>query len=107
MTVCSTESSEDGQSVRAADCLPAQPDIPNLLEEVRQWASTTPHLQQVHITGYPHITARLLILARLPPETPWKMLTAQLGLSIGTLSSFYHRQCMPLLRNFGESQGYF
>ncbi|MEL6604939.1 MAG: sigma-70 family RNA polymerase sigma factor [Cyanobacteria bacterium J06614_10] len=88
------------------DRLAARPDIPPLLEEVHHWAITTPQLLDIHIKAYPNITAQQLILARLPPEVPWKVLTADLNVPLGTLSSFYQRQCMPLLREFGRSQGY-
>jgi hypothetical protein len=33
-------------------------------------------------------------------------LSEEFGLSIGTLSSFYKRQCLPRLRKFAEEQGY-
>ncbi|PSN13993.1 hypothetical protein C7271_22050 [filamentous cyanobacterium CCP5] len=99
--------------VEAADLdpisrLPARPDIPPLLEEVKAWAEgpEEPRLTDNHITGHPHITCQQLILRRLPPESPWKELAAEWGVSVGTLSSFYQRQCLPLLREFGQSRGY-
>ncbi|MBT9313666.1 sigma-70 family RNA polymerase sigma factor [Leptothoe kymatousa] len=88
------------------DRLEAQPDIPPILDEVQQWAATDPRLEKIHIKGRPEITGRLLILKRLPPEVPWKDLSAELNISIGTLASFYQRQCMPILREFGQQQGY-
>ena len=90
------------------DRIPAQPDVPPLLEEVRAWAERgdDARLTRTHIANHTHITCQLLILKRLPPETPWKDLAAELQVSIGTLSSFYQRQCLPLLREFGRSQGY-
>jgi hypothetical protein len=88
--------------------LPARPDVPPLLEEVRAWAEQggDSRLTRTHIANHHQITCQLLILKRLPPETPWKDLAAELHVSIGTLSSFYQRQCLPLLREFGQSQGY-
>lgn len=88
------------------DGLAAKPDIPPLLQEVEQWAKTAPHLEQAHVFNQPHITARLLILERLPPETPWKVLSARLNVPMGTLSSFYQRQYLRFLREFGRAQGY-
>lgn len=90
----------------AVDYLVASPDIPPLLQEVEQWAKTARHLEQVHIVNNPHITARLLILERLPPETPWRVLSDKFSVPIGTLSSFYQRQCLTCLREFGRTQGY-
>lgn len=79
-----------------------------LLDEVKRWVETDPagELRRIHITNHPEVTAQALILRRLPPETSWKTLAAELNLSISTLSSFYQRQCLPRLRKFGESEGY-
>ncbi len=88
--------------------LPADPDVPPLLEEVRAWVEADPEgeLSRTYITNHPEVTAKILILRRLPPEASWKNLAAELGLSVSTLSSFYQRQCLPRLRKFGESEGY-
>lgn len=88
--------------------LPANPDIPSLLEEVRQWVETDPQgeLSSIQITNHPAITAQVLILRRLPPEASWKDLSEEFNVSISTLSSFYQRQCLPRLRKFGETEGY-
>ncbi|MBE9077569.1 sigma-70 family RNA polymerase sigma factor [Romeria aff. gracilis LEGE 07310] len=102
----SPRASADGQPLDPVDMLPARPDVPPLLENVRAWAESDHQLTCIHLTDHPHITCQLLILKRLPPETPWKVLATELGVPIGTLSSFYQRQCLPLLREFGKSQGY-
>ncbi|MEQ9235825.1 sigma-70 family RNA polymerase sigma factor [Coleofasciculus sp. E2-BRE-01] len=84
------------------------PDIPPLLEETRQWAESDPDgdLSSSHIRGRPDITCQVLILRRLPPETEWRKLEAEFNCRISTLATFYQRHCVPLLRKFGESQGY-
>lgn len=88
--------------------IPAEPDIPPLLEQVKQWVEADPNgeLSRIHIINSSDVTAQVLILRRLPPETSWKDLAAEYNLSISTLSSFYQRQCLPRLRKFGESEGY-
>lgn len=88
--------------------LVAAAEIPPILDQVQTWAETdaTGQLRSLHIEGHPDVTAQHLILRRLPPETPWKTLSAEWGLGISTLSSFYQRKCLPLLRNFGQSEGY-
>lgn len=98
-----------GDPIDPIDRLPAPPDVPPLLAQVRAWANADADgtLAGLHITDHPEVTAQALILKRLPPETPWKALAAEYGISIGTLSSFYQRQCLPQLRAFGQSQGYF
>lgn len=104
----STSSEPDGKPLAPIDSLPAPPDIPPLLAEVQAWAEADADgvLACTHIKGQPQITCQLLILKRLPPETPWKELAAQLEVSVSTLSSFYQRQCIPLLKEFGRVQGY-
>jgi len=88
--------------------LAAEPDVPPILESVKAWveADTSGELRRTQIEGRPAITAQVLILRRLPPETSWKELAIEFGLSVSTLSSFYQRQCLPRLRKFGESEGY-
>ena len=88
--------------------LPAKPDIPPILEEIETWAlADTEHkLGKICLENHPHITSQVLILRRLPPETPWEKLAQEYGVSAGTLSSFYQRKCKPLLREFSKSQGY-
>lgn len=108
-TVSNTVRGKDGDgSLDRIDSLPASPDIPPLLEQVRAWAKKDADgsLRKAHISKHPTVTAQLLILERLPPETSWKALSAEHGISIGTLSSFYQRQCLTRLRAFGQSQGY-
>jgi hypothetical protein len=101
-------SADLNQTVNPIENLAANPDVPTLLEEVRNWVETDPEgeLRQAHITNRPDITCQVLILRRLPPETSWKTLATEFNLSISTLSSFYQRQCLPRLRKFGESEGY-
>ncbi|MEQ9549186.1 MAG: sigma-70 family RNA polymerase sigma factor [Coleofasciculus sp. G3-WIS-01] len=88
--------------------IPASPDIPPILEETREWAQADSdgELRRIHIKGHPEITCQVLILRRLPPETPWNTLAQEFGVSVSTLNAFYRRKCMPRLRKFGESQGY-
>jgi hypothetical protein len=103
-----SRSGEMGDVLDPIDSLPANPDIPPILAEVQAWveADATGELASLHIKGYPQITCQLLILRRLPPESSWKDLAEEFGAPIPTLSAFYQRQCLPRLRNFGESAGY-
>jgi len=101
-------SSDTNHTIDPIENLVAEPDVPLLLEEVRKWVETDPdgELSRIHITNHPEVTAKVLILRRLPPEDSWKSIAAEFNVSIPTLSSFYQRQCLPRLRNFGESEGY-
>jgi hypothetical protein len=99
---------QNNQIIDPVANLPANPHVPPLLEEIEAWVLQDPEyiLRQTHLDKHPEITCQLLILKRLPPETPWKTLAEQYGISAGTLSSFYQRKCKPLLRDFSKSQGY-
>lgn len=100
--------SSEADEIDPIDKLEADPDVPLLLEQVKNWVESDPEgeLRSTHLTNRPDITCQLLILRRLPPEASWKSLAAEYNLSISTLSSFYQRQCLPRLRKFGESEGY-
>ncbi|MGC9525725.1 MAG: sigma-70 family RNA polymerase sigma factor [Limnospira sp.] len=90
------------------ETIPSPPDIRPMLEKTRQWAETDPtgELRRTHIRGRPDVNCQFLILRRLPPETSWEAIAAQVGLPFTTLSSFYHRNCVPHLRKFAEMEGY-
>lgn len=99
----------DGQPpIDKIDTITAPDDIPPILEEIRAWAESDPDgdLRGTHIKGKPEINCQFLILHRLPPETSWEDLAAEVDSKVSTLSAFYQRQCMPRLRKFGQSEGY-
>lgn len=79
----------------------------DLLEQVIHWAETDADgmLCQTHLTGRPDITCQTILLLRLPPETPWKEISARFNEKIPTLAAFYQRQCLPRLRKFGQAEG--
>lgn len=106
----SAASDRDGNGpLDPIDRLAAPPDIPPWLEQVRAWAEQDEdgQLQSMHVGKHEHVTAQLLILRRLPPETPWKTLSNEYNISVGTLSSFYQRKCLTQLRAYGKAQGFF
>jgi hypothetical protein len=105
-TTVSAFNSSENDLIDPIDRLPAPPDIPPWLAQIRNWAEENAELDQIHISKHPQVTAKVLILRRLPPETPWKVLSAEYGISVGTLSSFYQRQCLSKLRDYGKAQGY-
>lgn len=90
------------------DNLEAKPTFSSLLEEIKKWAETDRQkkLRRLHIQDRPEINCQVLILRRLPPPTSWKVLAEEFKISPKTLSSFYQRQCLPLLREFGYLEGY-
>ena len=96
------------ETIDIVDNLAAKPDIPPILEHTLQWVKrdTSRELRSIHIQDHPEITCQKLILRRLPPETSWKALSEEFGVSVSTLSNFYQRECMTRLRNFAKSEGY-
>ncbi|OKH25965.1 hypothetical protein NIES593_02445 [Hydrococcus rivularis NIES-593] len=76
----------------------------SLLKEIKEWLEENrERLSQIHVDKHPDINCYVLILRRLPPETAWKILANEFGVSIPTLSSFYQRKCLPKLQDFGKS----
>lgn len=86
----------------------SRPEVPPILEETKAWVKEDRQglLRSLHLKNNPDITAQYLILKRLPPETSWQDLSNELRVSISTLSSFYRRNCLPSLREFGKHRGY-
>jgi hypothetical protein len=89
--------------------LPASPDIPPILEETYEWVQTDPdgELASTHVKGRPDVTCQILILRRLPPETPWKTIALEFSLPPSTAPNFYKHECLPRLRKFAVLQGYY
>ena len=79
-----------------------------ILEETKKWVMADPEgeLSTVHIKERPDVTCQILILRRLPPETPWKNIALEFNLPPSTAPNFYKRECLPRLRNFAKNQGY-
>ncbi|PZO37160.1 MAG: hypothetical protein DCF19_19345 [Pseudanabaena frigida] len=103
-----SEEKEDsnGAAIDTIERIVAPPQAPNLLELVRQWAEAdrTKNLRRTYIRDRADVNAQVLILKRLPPETSWQVLSQEFVLPVSTLSSFYQRKCIPLLKEFHEQQ---
>ncbi|MDX2229544.1 MAG: hypothetical protein NW220_07895 [Leptolyngbyaceae cyanobacterium bins.349] len=97
-------------------CSKVIPDLPSrhygslqILDRIVNWVKTDPNgtLRQIHISQHPEVNAQTMILLRLPmQEMSWKAIAAKFGLPIPTLSAFYQRKCVPLLREFGQMEGW-
>ncbi|NES00541.1 MAG: sigma-70 family RNA polymerase sigma factor [Symploca sp. SIO1B1] len=102
------------QTIDPVENLPASPDIEPILEiweNTRTWVETDPKgiLKNTLFRKRSDINAQVLLLRRLPPDTPWKNIAAEFQLTPAEakdLPKFYNRKCLPLLRKFGRSQGY-
>lgn len=72
----------------AVEETPSEADwLRNLLEE-----DPEDRFKSVAIQGHPEVTFQVLALARGVEDQSWKQLSTELGISMQTLSSFYHRQ---------------
>lgn len=100
--------SETGELLDPLDTVAAKPETPSIIDAIRAWAEAdeTGELRNTHVKGHPAANCQVLILRRLPPETKWKDLAEEFGLSTPTLSGFYEKQCRPRLRQFCELEGY-
>lgn len=100
--------SESDEPLDPVENLPGREE-PRMLEEILEWVEKDPggELRRTHIRNHREITCQVLIRRRLPPRTPWEKLAKEFNVPVGTLSSFYQRECFPRLLKFGEEQGYF
>ncbi len=97
------------------DDIVASPDIQpaiEIWEKTISWVQQDPdkRLRSICFRKRPEINAQALILRRLPPDTPsWKTIAAEFNLNpheAKDLPKFYNRKCLPLLREFGLTNGY-
>lgn len=98
------EDSNNAVIDQAIDRIDAPVQSSNLLEQVREWVELdkTKVLRHTYVRDRADVNAQVLILKRLPPETNWQILSQEFSLPISTLSSFYQRKCIPLLKEFYE-----
>jgi DNA-directed RNA polymerase specialized sigma24 family protein len=82
--------------------------LPLTVDLVREWVETDPtgELGRIHLNNHPQVTCQVLLLRRLPPPTKWRVLSQEWQVPLPKLSAFYYRECLPRLRDFGESEGY-
>lgn len=88
--------------------LAAPPDIPPILEVTRHWVETDPtgELRGLHILNRPDVNCQVLLLKRIFSDMQWDQISQEFDLPISTLSSFFQRRCMPVVKKFGEQQGF-
>lgn len=72
------------------------------VECLRNFLETDPehHLKTVHIKNHPTVTFQFLALARSVHDQSWEQLSAELGISVQTLCSFFNRQLRKLTPYF-------
>jgi hypothetical protein len=98
-------SKEEGSTGSFIDDLPSRTyGSLSLLDQVQAWVEVDSNgsLRSTRLCTHPEVTAQVLICLRLPPETPWKAISTEFGISISSLSTFYRRKCLPLLRQFWD-----
>jgi DNA-directed RNA polymerase specialized sigma24 family protein len=89
---------------------PAMDGAEDMLQELLVWLEQERSmLEQKSVRNHSAINVYSLIMRRLPTDRQmsWNQLSEEFGVSVPTLSSFYQRQCVPVLREFGQGQGWF
>lgn len=106
---------EQGAINNPIDNIVASPDIQPVMkiwERTIYWVQNDldGRLRSICFRKRPEINAQALILKRLPPDTlPWQAIAAEFQLNpqeAKDLPKFYNRKCLPLLREFGSTNGY-
>ncbi|MBE9032555.1 sigma-70 family RNA polymerase sigma factor [filamentous cyanobacterium LEGE 11480] len=87
-----------------------QPSL-DIWAQTAAWVKSDPEevLRNTCFRKRPEINAQVVILKRLPPDTPWKDIASELQLSVAEskdLPKWYNRHCMTLLKKFARQQGY-
>lgn len=95
---------DEGNVVDPVEQLPSRTfGMKRMEERIQEWVEADAQGElQVHIKGYPQVTAQVLIRRRLLEEVKWEDLSGEYGITVPTLSAFYQRQCAPKLRDFGN-----
>lgn len=97
----------EGEWHNPLDNVAARSSLLPILTQIELWVKhQEKYLRSIHVRDRPDINCYVLILRRLPPETAWTELSNELQVSVATLSGFYQRECLPRLRDFGQSEGY-
>lgn len=105
---------EQGDLIDPVDRIPARSETEPVLdvwEKTVNWVKSDPDnvLQATCFRKRAEINAQTLFLMRFPSETSWQVIADRFHLTPAEakdLPKFYNRRCLPLLRNFGISQGY-
>jgi hypothetical protein len=103
--------SDSADALDLIDRLPAPPLDQSLQMLTALWTwldQQQSQLEQMTIRDRPDVNAYILLMRRLPihHQATWQELSAEFGVAVPTLSSFYQRHCLPLLREFGQAEGW-
>jgi hypothetical protein len=86
------------------DNIHAPQDIAIVLDRIVEWIDTDRVLRQTSMAKYSHVTAHIVLKHRFPAITAWKELSRQLNAPVPSLSAFFQRTCLPLLRDFAQKE---
>ena len=106
--------SEDGNNLDQMANVVARPDIQptiDIWQQTLHWVKTDADgvLRNTCFRKNVDINCQTIFLMRFPSETPWQTIAEKFALTPSEakdLPKWYNRKCLPLLRNFGISQGY-
>jgi hypothetical protein len=99
---------ETGDIINPIDLIPApSQDSVLMIEELIKWLEENQQrLSRIHLRDRTEINSHLLISRRLISEQTWKTISEEFSVPIPTLAKFYNNRCLPLIQEWGKSQGY-
>jgi hypothetical protein len=57
-------------------------------------------LQGIKMKKYPHVNGQKILQRFIVDDRKWQEISAELNVPVPSLSDFYQRKCIPLLREF-------
>lgn len=95
-----------GQSIDPITSIPYTSPTPRLIDEIHQWLEDNQiSLSRIHLRDCSEANVYSLILHHLVFDISWPILAQKFQAPTSTLSNFYNKQCLPLLKKwYGEQQ---
>ncbi len=99
---------ETGEIISRLDMFPAQSEESVLMTEAfLKWLEENQRkFTKIHLRDRTEINAHLLISRRLVLEQTYQTIHKEFNVPITTLAKFYTNHCLPLIKQWGDSQGY-
>ena len=85
--------------------IPAPPEQ-FILAKISAWVTEDPagQLQGTTMRKYPHVSVQKMLQSFTIDDRQWREISAELNVPVPSLSDFYQRRCVPLLRDFLASE---
>jgi hypothetical protein len=99
---------ETGRFIDPIEMIPAPAETSSfMMEDFTEWLEENKHkLSRINLRDRAEINSYILISHRLILEQSWKVISHKFNVPIPTLSKFYNHRCLPIIQDWGKSQGY-